>query len=154
MRRLVDEFGLTHQAAADAVGRSRAAVSNLMRLLDLHPDVLALVDRGELEMGSARALLALPAPQQLEAARTVVHRGLSARETERLVQRLRQQQEGRASSAGRRKDPDVRRLEEDLSERLGTRVELVAGSRGRGKLVIEDTSLDQLDGILAHIRDA
>ncbi len=150
LQRLVDEFGLTHQEAAEAVGRSRAAVSNLLRLLGLADEVKALVARRELEMGHARALLALAGEAQVQAARQVVARGLSVRETEALVRRL--QAGGRKPAAAPGRDPDVRRLEEQLSEKLGARVALQHGKGGRGRLVIHYTSLDELDGILAHIK--
>ena len=149
LQRLVDEFELTHQQAADAVGRSRAAVSNLLRLLSLHPEVRELVEHGELEMGHARALLAVAGAPQLQAARQVVSRGLSVRETEALVRRLSQPP---APTPDKRPDPDVRRLQQDLGERLGARVQLQAGSKGTGRLVIHYNSLDELDGILAHIK--
>lgn len=149
LQRLVDEFGLTHQQVADAVGRSRAAVSNLLRLLSLHPEVRELVEHGELEMGHARALLALPGAPQLQAARQVVSKGLSVRETEALVRRLSQPP---APAASKRVDPDVRRLQDDLGERLGARVQLQPGNKGSGRLVIHYNSLDELDGILEHIK--
>ena len=150
LKRLADEFGLTHARVAEAVGRSRAAVSNLMRLLDLNDDVRGLVESGALGMGHARALLAISGPRQSQAASEVVARGLSARDTEALVKRILS-----ASSSSRRShsavDPDVQRLERELKERLGARVEIKARSRGRGALVIHYTSLDELDGILKHI---
>ncbi len=150
LRRLIDEFEMTHQEAAGAVGRSRTAVSNLLRLLELNDDVKRLVEAGKLEMGHARALLALSGVQQSEAARTVVARGLSVRETERLV---RKQQGGeRPKPKAAAPDPDVQRLERELSERLGAPVVVKAGARGKGQLVIRYNSLDELDGILAHIR--
>jgi len=121
LARLIDEHGLTHQEAAEAVGRSRAAVTNLLRLLELEPEVRAMVERGELEMGHARALLALPPARQREAAARVVARGLSVRETERLV---RHQREGPGRAAAARRDPDVARLEQALSEHLGAPVRL------------------------------
>ena len=151
LERLVDEFEMTHQQAAEAVGRSRTAVTNLLRLLDLSAEVKTLVERRELEMGHARALLALPeAGGQLAAARQVVSRGLSVRETERLVKRLLSPQKKAAAAPSR--DPDIRRLESDLSERLGAKVSLQHGQGGKGKLVVAYNSLDELDGILAHIK--
>lgn len=149
LHRLVEEFGLTHQQVAEAVGRSRAAVSNLLRLLSLEPEVRELLEHGQLEMGHARALLALPGPAQVSAARTVVARHLSVRETEALVRRHAQPAPAPAPS---RIDPDVRRLQDDLSERLGARVRLETGAKGRGRLIIDYNSLDELDGILAHIK--
>ena len=151
LNRLIDEFQLTHQQAAEAVGRSRAAVSNLLRLLDLNADVRALVTGGELDMGQARALLGLGGSAQSAAALDVVSGGLSVRETEQLVRRLKSTPLG--NPPGKlTADPDVRRLEDDLSARLGARVQIRAGSRGKGRLVVYYTSLDELDGILARIR--
>jgi ParB family chromosome partitioning protein len=151
LERLVDEFEMTHQQAAEAVGRSRTAVTNLLRLLDLSAEVKALVERREIEMGHARALLALPeAGRQLAAAKQVAARGLSVRETERLVKRLLQPE--KKPAAGPSRDPDIRRLESDLSERLGAKVSLQHGQGGKGKLVVAYNSLDELDGILAHIK--
>jgi len=151
LERLVDEFEMTHQQAAEAVGRSRTAVTNLLRLLDLSGEVKALVERRELEMGHARALLGLAeAGKQLAAAKQVVSRGLSVRETERLVKRLLQPE--KKAGPGPSRDPDIRRLESDLSERLGAKVSLQHGQAGKGKLVVAYNSLDELDGILAHIK--
>ncbi len=156
LARLIDEFGLTHQDAAQAVGRSRAAVSNLLRLLELEEEVKALVERGELEMGHARALLGLQGRQQCEAARQVAARGLSVRETERLVRRLQRAphalQEGAHGSATRTGDPDIRRLEEELSARLGAQVQFQHRAEGKGRLIIRYTSLEELEGILRHIQ--
>jgi ParB family transcriptional regulator, chromosome partitioning protein len=153
--RLIGEFGLTHQEAADAVGRSRAGVSNLLRLLELAPEVAELVEKRELEMGHARALLALTQRrQQTEVALLVAKKGLSVRETEALARRLTNPQpangEGEAATPAR--DPNVARLEQDLAEKLGARVAIQHGARGRGKLVVSYNSLDELDGILAHIQ--
>lgn len=150
-KRLIGEFGMTHEAVAQAVGRSRAAVSNLLRLLDLNDDVKQLVERGTLEMGHARALLALSGKPQSAAAQDVAKRALSVRETERLVQRLLAAPRGK-SVEKRRADPDVRRLEKDLAEKLGASVRIQAGAKGKGKLVISYNSLDELDGILKHIK--
>jgi len=151
LQRLIDEFGMTHQQAAASVGGSRTAVTNLLRLLDLCDHVKGLVEQRQLEMGHARALLALPeAGGQLAAARQVVSRGLSVRETERLVKRLLSPQKKAAAAPSR--DPDIRRLESDLSERLGAKVALQHGPGGKGKLVVAYNSLDELDGILAHIK--
>jgi ParB family chromosome partitioning protein len=150
--RLIREFEMTHQAAADAVGRSRAAVSNLLRLLELADEVKTLVESRQLEMGHARALLALPAArQQAEVALLVAKKGLSVRETEALVRRLSTRQPPAAEPETRR-DPDIARLEQNLTDKLGARVQLQQGAKGRGRLVIAYNSLDELDGILAHIR--
>ena len=147
--RLIKEFDLTHEQAAEAVGRSRAAVSNLLRLLDLEDDVKALVEQGELEMGHARALLALSGKKQLEAARQVINRGLTVRATEGLVKSLQRPAPAKPPKAS--KDVNIQRLETDLSDTLGARVALRQGRGGKGKLEISYNSLDELDGILAHI---
>jgi len=152
--RLIREFDLTHAEAADAVGRSRAAVSNLLRLQELSSKVLPMLEARELEMGHARALLAITNPaQQFDAARQVVKNGMSVRETERLVRRM-------LNTAGKKKtvaaaaegSADIRRLEMDVSEKLGAKVKLEHTKKGAGKLVISYNSLDELDGILKHIK--
>ena len=153
LQRLIEEFGLTHQMAAEAVGRSRAAVTNLLRLFDLNEDVKALVERRELEMGHARALLGLQGTAQSEAARQVVARGLSVRETEQMVRRLQHQRpakEGRQTTPA--VDPDIRRLQEELAERLGAPVRFQHNASGKGRLVIQYSSLEELEGILGHIK--
>jgi len=155
LQRLLGEFGLTHQEVAQAVGKSRTTVTNLLRLLDLNDDVKALVEKGSLEMGHARALLGLKGSVQSEAARKVQQQGLSVRETERLVRRLQGADgEGPATRSATPvpPDPNVRRLEQDLAEKLGARVNIKQGARGSGQLVIAYNSLDELDGILDHIR--
>lgn len=151
LQRLISEFALSHQQAAEAVGRSRAAVSNLLRLLELSEEVQRLVRERKLDMGHARALLPLPPPLQEEAARQVLLRGLSVRETEELVRRL--QRPGPASSAPLPPpDPDLRVLQDDLSERLGTQVRVRHGASGKGCLMIHYSSLEELDGILARVK--
>jgi ParB family chromosome partitioning protein len=150
LERLIKEFELTHEQAAEAVGRSRAAVSNLLRLLDLEDSVKELVEKGELEMGHARALLALSGGKQREAARQVVSRGLTVRATEGLVKSLQRPATPKPAKAG--KDANIQRLEADLSDTLGARVAVHQGRGGKGKLEISYNSLDELDGILAHIR--
>jgi ParB family chromosome partitioning protein len=154
LERLIAEFEMTHQQAAEAVGRSRVAVSNLLRLLELNDEVKTLLEERQLEMGHARALLGLPAGrQQVEVARLVAKKGLSVRETEALVRRMNahaaavQRPDGEAQP-----DPNIRRLQEDLTDKLGARVAIQHGSRGSGKLVIAYNSLDELDGILSHIQ--
>ncbi len=149
LQRLIKEFELTHQQTAEAVGRSRAAVSNLLRLLDLEEEVRKLVEHGDLEMGHARALLALQGETQKEAARHVVAQGLSVRETERLVKR--QQEPPKAKTAAAVVDPNVRKLEEELSDKLAAKVNIQHGNKGKGKVVIHYNSLDELDGILTHM---
>jgi len=151
--RLIREFDMTHQTAADAVGRSRAAVSNLLRLLELGEEVKSLVETRQLEMGHARALLGLAAPrQQSEVALLVAKKGLSVRETEALVRRLATGKDDTGDREPPRRDPNVARLEQDLTDKLGARVQLQQGAKGRGRLVIAYNSLDELDGILAHIQ--
>lgn len=151
LERLIEEFGMTHQRAAEAVGRSRAAVTNLLRLLDLGDEVKLMLERRELEMGHARALLGLSdQPAQLAAARKVASAGLSVRETERLVRRLAAGTSG--PKVKKPPDPDVVRLQNELGEKLGTSVLLRQSARGRGQLVIKYNSLDELEGILDHIR--
>jgi len=153
LERLVSEFGLTHQEAAQAVGRSRAAVSNLLRLLELTAEVCELLEKRMLEMGHARALLALTERrQQTEVALLVARKGLSVRETEALVRRLQAPTAAAAHMGDGERDPNVARLEQELAEKLGARVAIQAGRGGRGKLVVSYNSLDELDGILAHIR--
>jgi ParB family chromosome partitioning protein len=153
LHRLLEEFGLSHQQVAEAVGKSRSTVTNLLRLLDLEGAVKALVDAGRLEMGHARALLGLQGGQQLEAADQVVKAGLSVRETERLVRRLLSEADAPPPARTERApDPNIRRLQDDLTDRLGARVAIQQGTKGTGRLVISYNSLDELDGILAHIQ--
>ena len=153
MQRLISEFEMTHQEAAEAVSRSRAAVTNLLRLLELTREVQDLVRQGAIEMGHARALLALKGPAQTEAARRVVDKGLTVRDTEQLVRRRLQELQGAPGAPKQAKsDPNVSRLERQLSEKLGAKVQVEQSGKGKGKLVIHYSSLDELDGILAHIR--
>ncbi len=147
--RLIEEFNLTHQQVAESVGRSRAAVTNYLRLLELTNPVMQLLDEGKLEMGHGRALLSLRGDQQIRAAHHVAARILSVRETERYVKALLENQ-SRPLPAPR--DPDVSHLERSLGDTLGARVEIRHGRKGKGRLVIHYTSLDELDGILAHIK--
>lgn len=149
LHRLLNEFELTHQQVAQAVGKSRTTVTNLIRLLDLNIDVKQLLEDGALEMGHARALLALEGLAQTEAARLVAAKGLSVRETEALARRLNQPQS--PPPAPVEQDPDVRRLVSDLTDRLGARVALQQGAGGKGRLVISYNTLEELEGILAHI---
>ena len=151
LSRLVQQFEMTHGEAAEAVGRSRAAVSNLLRLLELPPDVMALLENRQLDMGHARALLGVASPGRLvELARQAAREGWSVRETERAVQRLATAKPGKRG-AEPTKDPNVRRLEADLGDRLGTSVTIEASRKG-GRIVIRYGSNDELDGILAHIK--
>ena len=152
LQRLVDEFGLTHQAAAEAVGRSRAAVSNLLRLMDLADEVKELLETRRLEMGHARALLGLTVRrQQVEVAGLVARKSLSVRETEALVRRLLSPTAG-DTAVTPATDPDIKRLERELAEKLGAKVLFQHSASGRGKLVVSYNSLDELEGILTHIQ--
>jgi ParB family chromosome partitioning protein len=151
--RLIREFELTHAEAARAVGRSRASVSNLLRLLELSEKVKPLLEDRQIEMGHARALLAISsATQQYDVARQVVKKGLSVRETERLVRRTVEKAGKVPEKKAAAKDADIRRLEIEVSEKLGAKVSVQHTSRGAGKLVISYNSLDELDGILKHIK--
>ncbi|WP_018144956.1 ParB/RepB/Spo0J family partition protein [Thioalkalivibrio sp. AKL6] len=150
IRRLIGEFEMTHQAAADAVGRSRTAVTNLLRLLELHDTVKDHVNEGRLEMGHARCLLAVPLDDQPGVAATVVKRGLSVRATEQMVKKILAATPEPKKDAG--PSPEVRQLESRLSDQLGAAVQVRYNRQGKGRLVIEYNSLDELDGILAHIQ--
>jgi ParB family chromosome partitioning protein len=153
LQRLISEFEMTHATAAEAVGRSRAAVSNLLRLLDLGEETKSLVEHRELEMGHARALLGIENKrQQAEIAAQVAQQKLSVRDTEALVKRLATQPAGGAAESSSRPDPNIRKLEADLSEKLGAKVQVQHSSSGKGKLVINYHTLDELDGILEHIQ--
>jgi ParB family chromosome partitioning protein len=149
LQRLQQEFELTQQQVADAVGKSRVTITNLLRLMALDDDVKLLLERGDIEMGHARALLGLPTDQQNEAARQVVARGLTVRQTEALV---RQWLNPRREAGVVRDNPDIVRLQQDLAERIGANVQIQHGAKGKGKLVISYNSLDELDGVLMHIK--
>jgi ParB family chromosome partitioning protein len=149
LQRLVDEFRMTHEQAADAVGRSRSATTNLLRLLRLPKPVQAMVMEGVLEMGHARALLSLDGARQIEAANRIAARGLSVREAEATVGNM---QRGRTARRARKSDRDLARLEEEVSGRLGTTVEIRAGRKGRGKLIVHYSGLDHLDQLLKKLR--
>jgi ParB family chromosome partitioning protein len=151
LHRLQQEFELTQQEVANAIGKSRSTVANLLRLMSLQDDVRRLVEHGDIEMGHARALLALEASDQSHAARSVVAKGLSVRQTEALVRKLLSDKDKPAPEQPRI-DPNIRHLQDDLSQRLGTRVSIQHGSGGKGKLVLAYSSLDELDGILSHIK--
>lgn len=148
LQRLQDEFELTHQEVADAVGKSRTSVSNYLRLNKLEDDVKTLMEHGDLEFGHAKVLLALSGDEQILAARKVVAKDLTVRDTEKLVNSLTQEQ---AEKAIVEKDPDVKLLEQQLIERLGAKVDISYNRKGKGKMVISYTSLDELDGIIAHL---
>lgn len=153
LERLLIEFNLTHQQIAEVVGKSRTSITNLLRLLDLNPDVKRYVEQSQLEMGHARSLLGLKGPQQSSAAKQVVEAGLSVRQTERLVRKLQQSDKPESEQISKEEtDPNIRVLQDDLAERLGARVQIHQGVSGSGKLVIAYNSLDELDGILAHIK--
>ena len=148
IQRLISEFGLTHQSAAEALGRSRTAVTNLLRLLELAPPVRDLLAEGKLDMGHARALLALPPVRQVEFANQAVAHGLSVRDVEKRVGQALAKPTPRVP---RRADRDVERLQEDLAQKLGTRVRIRTRRGGRGALVIDYGNLDQLEALLARL---
>ena len=149
LRRLLNEFGLTHQQVADAVGKSRTTVTNLLRLMDLHPEVKKLLLNNKLEMGHARALLSLDGPKQITLANKVVKEGLTVRATERLVKEA---QEEPKIKKPRVIDNDTLRLQDDLTAKLGAKVVIDHKENGTGKLVIAYSSLEELDGIIGQIR--
>ena len=156
LQRLIDEFDLTHAAAAEAVGRSRAAVSNLLRLLELPAEIRTLVQSGALEMGHARALLPLAVPMAISLARQAAEHGWSVREVEHRVQQL---SSGKAASTPRKTaakakpQADIVALERELSESLGSRVDVLHGRGGKGRLVIHYSDLESLDGVLERLRN-
>jgi ParB family chromosome partitioning protein len=150
LKRLQDEFELTQQEVADAVGKSRTTVTNLIRLMSLNQDVRISLEHGDLEMGHARALLALSGEHQTKAAKTVIGKGMSVRQTEALVRRLQKQPDSKPSK--NTIDPDIRQLQDDLSEKLGAEVLIQHTAKGKGKVILKYGSLDQLDGILNHIK--
>ncbi len=151
LMRLIDEFDLTHQQVADSVGRSRASISNLLRLLDLADPVKEQVNKGLLDMGHGRALLALIRHDQIEVANIVINRGLSVRETEALVKQI--LNAGTKISTGKTEgiDPDIRRLQNEISEKLGAAVNIKTAKNGSGQLIIKFHNIDELDGILEHL---
>lgn len=149
--RLIQEFGMTHQQVADAVGKSRTSVTNLLRLLALPDEVRLMLERGLLEMGHARTLITLPESAQVEAAQLIVSRGLSVRETENMVRHL--QSPATDQKAAKYQDPDIVHLQESLSKQLKLRVAIQCNAKGRGKLVIHYRSLAELDGILAQFSE-
>jgi len=148
--RLIEEFGLTHQECADTVGRSRASVSNLLRLQELREEVKTYLDKGELEMGHARCLISLSPDQQLHVAQQVIKKGMSVRETEAMARKLLNPAEKKAITA--EADPNIEHLENNLSEKLSAKVHFKHSKNGKGQLVISYNSLDELDGILEHIQ--
>ena len=150
-QRLIEEFDMTHQQVAESVGRSRTGVTNLLRLLSLNAAVRQMIDNGDLDMGHARALLSLPDSEQPRVAREVVEKDLSVRETEKLVKKL-QSGESKKPAARQEVSADIRNLQEALSDTLGARVTIQHKKTGKGKLVIEYNSNDELEGILSRIK--
>jgi ParB family chromosome partitioning protein len=147
LQRLIDEFSMTHQQVADAIGRSRAAVTNLLRLLTLVDEVKTMLEHGDLEMGHARALLSLPVALQIDAAQQIVNKNLSVRETEELVRRL---QMPVLPEMPKSIDPDIQRLQDDLAQRLRLSVGIQCNGKGKGKVVIRYGNLSELDAILEY----
>ncbi|MFT7139175.1 MAG: ParB family chromosome partitioning protein [Sulfitobacter sp.] len=150
LQRLIEEFDLTHQQVADAVGKSRTAVTNFLRLINLSPEVAQMLAHGDIEMGHARALLSLSFEQQGSVAREIAAQHLNVRQAEALVRKL---LSGKPTKAGVKVDADTRSLENKLAERLGQKVNLQHTAKGKGKLIISYNSLDELDGILHHFGD-
>ena len=150
MHRFIEEFALTHQQIAEAVGKARATVTNLLRLMSLPREVKTLLEHGDLEMGHARALLSLPEQQQIDSARLVVAKGLSVRQTEALVRSLLAANEKPADD--KTIDPNVAQLQQSLADKLGAAVQIDYNKKGQGRLVIRYNSFEELDGILAHIQ--
>lgn len=150
LQRLQQEFELTQQQVADAVGKSRTAVTNLLRLISLPEDVKVMLSHGDLEMGHARALLGLPAEKKIEGARFIVARGLSVRQAEALVRQWLNEPSKKVAKVAN--DPDIKRLEQKLAERLGSPVAIKHNKKGKGELVIRYNSLDELQGVLKHIQ--
>lgn len=152
LHRLQQEFDLTQQEVAEAVGKNRTTIANFLRLMNLNNDVKRLLENGDIEMGHARALLGLSGDHQSQAALKVVSDGLSVRQTEVLVRQWNTSEKSSTDQSGIREDPDIMRLERVLGDRLGARVSIQHGAKGKGKLVINYTSLAELDGILDHIK--
>ena len=148
LQRLLDEFSMTHQQVADSVGKSRSTVTNLLRLHSLHEDVKLMLENGDLEVGHARPLLSLTHNEQSKIAKTIVAKDLSVRETEKLIKK---QQNPTEATTKHTVDPDITRLEDNLSRKLGAKVAIQHTHKGKGKLVIQYNSIDELDGILSHI---
>jgi ParB family chromosome partitioning protein len=150
LQRLQQEFELTQQEVADAVGKSRSTITNLLRLMSLQGDVRTLLEHGDLEMGHARALLGLSSDDQSAAARIVVGKGFSVRQTEALVRKL-LAEKGKPAAAAKQLDPNIKQLQNDLSQKLGAKVQIQHTNKGKGKMVLSYNSLAELDGILKHI---
>src|SRR5450830_1661264 len=152
IHRLITDFSFTHEQAATAVGRSRSAVSNLLRLMNLAAPVQTMLMAGDIDMGHARALLAVDAATQITLANVVVAKRLSVRETEKLVTRTVEEQSAKPEAKVREKSGDIQRLEEELSDRLATPVVFKIGAKSRGQMIIDFADLDILDGVLARLR--
>jgi len=152
LQRLQKEFELTQAEVAEAIGKSRVTVTNLLRLISLEAEVKQMLERGDLEMGHARALLGLSGRAQVDSARQVVAKGLTVRQTEQLVRTLNQPNKVNLPRDSIRQDVNIQRLEESLAKRLGAAVQIKHGAAGKGSLTIKYTSLDELDGILAHVK--
>ncbi len=152
LSRLQQEFDLTHQEVAEAVGKSRATVSNLLRLMTLRDDVQRMLEHGDLEMGHAKALLGLPAEHQSSSANMVVSKGLSVRQTEALVRSKLAELDSPKAKKKQAIDPDIQKLQDQLSEKVGVPVTIDHSAKGKGKLVLKYNSLNELDGILNHIK--
>jgi ParB family chromosome partitioning protein len=152
LQRLQKEFELTQAEVAEAIGKSRVTVTNLLRLISLEPEVKKLLEHGDLEMGHARALLGLSGHQQVDASRQVVSKGMTVRQTEALVRSLNQPEKIALPKDDARNDANIKRLEDMLSKRLGAAVSIKHGAGGKGSLTIKYTSLDELDGILEHVK--
>ena len=149
LQRLLNEFAMTHQQVADAVGKSRASVTNLLRLLSLAEEVKTMLEHGDIEMGHARALLSLPEHMQVDAAQMIVDKGMSVRDAEELVRRM---QLPNLPAMPKSIDPDIRRLQEDLADRLKLMVAINCNAKGKGKVVIKYGSLEELDTILEYFQ--
>lgn len=149
LERLQDEFEMTQQQVADAVGKSRSAVANLLRLTSLQPDVRTLLEHGDLDMGHARCLLTLEAEQQVQLARRIAAKGLSVRQAEAMVRQL---QCDKPKPEAKTMDPNIRSLQDELSQKLGSAVHIQHSASGKGKLILNYGSLDELDGILSHLK--
>jgi len=153
LQRLIDEFGMTHQQAADAVGKNRTTISNLLRLLALPEEVKVMLERGQLEMGHARTLITLPEAVQLEAASLIISRQLSVRETENLVRELQANEEPTIKTA-KPVDPDILHLQNNLARQLKMKVAIKCNAKGRGKLIIHYRNLSELDDLLSQLQPA
>lgn len=151
LQRLIDEFGMTHQQAADAVGKNRATISNLLRLLALPEEVKHMLERGQIEMGHARTLITLPEEAQLQAAKLIIERQLSVRETENMVRELQAEETPTVAKSAKPIDPDILHLQSSLSRQLKMKVAIKCNAKGRGKLIIHYRNLTELDDLLAQL---